>query len=112
LTLNDDCPTDTVCFHCQQCAEKYLKALLIFRGIEFPKTHDVVVLFNLTLPEGGLNLQVEEIQPLNRYSVEARYPGFWDPIDKQTAIEAVKMARSIREAVRRLLPNNALQEGD
>ncbi|MBI4384722.1 MAG: HEPN domain-containing protein [Nitrospinae bacterium] len=30
LTLKDDCPFDTACFHTQQCAEKYLKALLSF----------------------------------------------------------------------------------
>jgi HEPN domain-containing protein len=29
LTMEQDCPTDTVCFHCHQCAEKYLKALLV-----------------------------------------------------------------------------------
>ena len=29
LSMEHDCPTDTVCFHCQQCAEKYLKALLL-----------------------------------------------------------------------------------
>lgn len=29
LTLTEACPTDTVCFHSQQCAEKYLKALLV-----------------------------------------------------------------------------------
>ena len=34
-------PTDAVCFHAQQCAEKYMKALLVFRGTDFPKTHDV-----------------------------------------------------------------------
>ena len=34
-------PMDTVAFHAQQCAEKYLKALLSFRGIDFPKIHDV-----------------------------------------------------------------------
>ncbi len=27
LTLLDDCPFDTICYHSQQCAEKYLKAL-------------------------------------------------------------------------------------
>lgn len=31
-----------VCFHAQQCAEKYLKALLVSRGRDFPKTHDLV----------------------------------------------------------------------
>jgi HEPN domain-containing protein len=32
---------DAVCFHAQQCAEKYLKARLIEAGIRFPKTHDL-----------------------------------------------------------------------
>ena len=48
LTLAEDCPTDTECFHCHQCAEKYLKALLVAHGIAFPRTHDLVVLFNLS----------------------------------------------------------------
>jgi len=32
---------DAVCFHCQQCAEKYMKAVLTERGVHFPKTHDL-----------------------------------------------------------------------
>ncbi len=32
---------DGVCFHCQQCAEKYLKARLIEAGIAFARTHDL-----------------------------------------------------------------------
>jgi HEPN domain-containing protein len=31
--------TDAICFHCQQACEKYLKAFLIFHGVEFPRTH-------------------------------------------------------------------------
>ena len=31
LTLQDNCPMDTVCFHGQQCAETYIKALLVLR---------------------------------------------------------------------------------
>lgn len=34
---------DGVCFHAQQCAEKYLKAWLIEADIDFPKTHDRVM---------------------------------------------------------------------
>lgn len=41
LTIGDKCPFDTVCFHAQQCVEKYLKALLSLHGIDFPKTHDL-----------------------------------------------------------------------
>jgi HEPN domain-containing protein len=104
LSLADDRLTDTVCFHTQQCAEKYLKSLLIYRKIPFPKTHDLVVLFNMLGGESGLGLCVENFQPLNRYSIEARYPGDWNPIGMDEAIEAVKMAQGVRDAVKNLLP--------
>lgn len=39
LTLREKCPLGTVCFHAQQCAEKYLKALLTLHAVPFPKTH-------------------------------------------------------------------------
>jgi HEPN domain-containing protein len=38
---------DAVCFHAQQCAEKYLKALLIVRGVTPPKIHDLAQLHRL-----------------------------------------------------------------
>ena len=111
LTLAEDCPTDTVCFHCHQCAEKYLKALLVAHGIAFPRTHDLVVLFNLSTGYFALNFSLSAIQPLNRYAVEARYPGDWDPISRQEAGDAVRMAKTVREAVRSLLPVNVLAGG-
>jgi HEPN domain-containing protein len=36
---------DAVCFHAQQCAEKYLKAMLQEAGIVFGKTHNLIILF-------------------------------------------------------------------
>src|SRR6266478_6775118 len=51
LTLGANCPTDTVCFHAQQCVEKYIKALLVFRAISFPKTHDIDKLRSLLPPK-------------------------------------------------------------
>ena len=38
LTLPDECPYRLVAYHAQQCAEKYLKAFLVLRGIDFPFT--------------------------------------------------------------------------
>ncbi len=111
LTLTEDCPTDTICFHCHQCAEKYLKALLVAHGIAFQRTHDLVVLFNLSTGFIASNLSLSALQPLNRYAVEARYPGDWDPISRQEAAAAVRMARIVRDSVRRLLPVNILMEG-
>lgn len=37
-------PWDTVCFHAQQAAEKFLKAFLVFHGRDLSKTHDLVAL--------------------------------------------------------------------
>jgi len=51
-----------------------------------------------------------EVQPLNRYSVEARYPGDWDPIDIREAGDAVTMARTVREAIRAVLPIGVMPE--
>ena len=42
-----DCPVGNVCFHAQQCVEKYLKALLVTQDLEFPKIHDLVELLVL-----------------------------------------------------------------
>ena len=39
--------SNAVCFHAQQCAEKYLKAFLTCHRIAFPKTHDLLDLLEL-----------------------------------------------------------------
>ena len=100
LTLKENCPFDTIAYHCHQCAEKYLKANLIYRGVDFPRTHDLVVLFNLLLPVETLNLHIQDVQPLNRYAIEARYPGNWEPIDESEARSAFEMVKKIRSAIR------------
>ncbi len=113
LTLKENCPFDTVSYHCQQCVEKYLKALLIFRGIDFPRTHDLVVLFNLLREVETLTVQVQDVQPLNRYSIESRYPGDWEPIDESEVRSAFEMAKNIRSVIRPLLESVvAVKEGE
>jgi HEPN domain-containing protein len=108
LTMGDECPLDTVCFHCQQCAEKYLKSLLAYGGTTFPRTHDLVLLYNLSSRRFQVALGIECIQPLNRYFIEARYPGDWDPIGRAEAQEALEMARHVRQVIRTLLPQEVL----
>lgn len=85
LTLSKDCPFDAVCFHAQQCAEKYLKGFLALRSIDFPKTHDLVILLNLAKEAETLGVELLDVEPLNRYPVEARYPGEWEPFTRQEA---------------------------
>jgi len=104
LTLKERCPFDTVCFHAQQCAEKYLKAFLVYRSIDFPKTHDIRLLMQRVLADVRLGVSIEEVIPLNRYTIEARYPGNWEPFDRKEAEDAVSIARKVRKAVRANLP--------
>jgi HEPN domain-containing protein len=100
---------DIVCFHCQQCVEKYLKGFLILHEIPFPRTHDLRVLLELACLHTALELAPEQVLPLNRYSIEGRYPGDWDPIPVEEATDAVKMARQVRDKIRTLLPNELLE---
>jgi HEPN domain-containing protein len=73
LAVEEGCPYDTVCFHCQQAVEKYLKALLTLAGVHAPRTHNVEVLHSL-LPEGlRLPLSDAELASLEPYAVEVRY---------------------------------------
>ncbi|WP_337286488.1 HEPN domain-containing protein [Candidatus Methylomirabilis sp.] len=104
LTLHEHCPLTTVCFHAQQCAEKYLKALLTFHTVPFPKTHDLAELLRLVPETGSLTIPLKEIVVINRYAIEARYPGDWEPITRTEAERAVVIARTVRSAVRSALP--------
>jgi len=104
LTLKEGCPFDVVCFHAQQCAEKYLKALLVSRSLDFPKTHDLRLLMQRIPAEIDLKLQIEKVVSLNRYTIEARYPGDWEPFNRKEAEKAAAIARKIQKAVKAYLP--------
>jgi len=90
---------DAVCFHAQQCAEKYLKALLEERNIAYPRIHDLIVLLNLS---GGLIPELDPLEPrlahLSVFGIASRYPGV--SADRQAAEEAMTTAEAVRTAVR------------
>ena len=67
---------DAVCFHSQQCVEKYLKAFLQETNIAFPKTHDLADLLALTLSvEASWSSLTSDLNVLSAFAVEYRYPG-------------------------------------
>jgi HEPN domain-containing protein len=64
------------CFHCQQSAEKYLKALLQELGAPVPRTHDLGDLLDLLLPfDATLASLRRSVKSLTKFAVEYRYPG-------------------------------------
>ncbi|MBC8333122.1 MAG: HEPN domain-containing protein [Anaerolineae bacterium] len=84
---------EDACFHAQQCAEKALKALLLQRGIDFPRTHVIEVLLDL-LKVNGVDIPtgVDEAFQLSEYAVQTRYPGEWEPVTKAEARRAIEQA--------------------
>ncbi|UCF90478.1 MAG: HEPN domain-containing protein [Desulfobacterales bacterium] len=110
LKMGEDCPTDTVCFHAQQCVEKYLKAFLTFKTVDFPKTHDMGELLALISESARPQLAVAEQRRLTAYATVTRYPGDYEPIPLAEVRRAVAIARRVRKEVRALLPKNALRE--
>ena len=108
LTLGARCPTDTVCFHAQQCAEKYLKALLTFRGTDFAKTHDLEAVAARLRNGRRPSLLADDLARLTRYATVTRYPGAED-IGLGEARHALAAARRIRKAVRAVLPKGLLR---
>jgi len=102
-------PTDTVCFHAQQCVEKYLKATLVWKGIDFPKTHNISELMAL-IPAGVcLPIENKEQDRLTEYATVTRYPGAYEPISLDEARKAVALSRRVRKAARQSLPREVLR---
>jgi HEPN domain-containing protein len=69
-----DAVTETVCFHCQQAVEKYLKAYLVFLGISFTKTHEIGELITkCESRDSEISVLKEKADTLTDYAVEVRY---------------------------------------
>lgn len=68
-------PMEIICYHCQQAAEKMLKALILAYDGELQKTHDLSLLADelsecVTFSENILN----SADALTPYAVKIRYP--------------------------------------
>lgn len=90
---------DAICFHAQQCAEKYLKARLHEADVSFRKTHDLLnLLDNVLKVEPNWTDLEEGLTELTIFAVAYRYPGF--AATKEQTRKSVEHCRFIRKAVR------------
>ena len=90
---------DGVCFHAQQCAEKYLKARLCEAEVPFGKIHDLVQLMHLVVSiEPGWKEFQRHLAYLSEFAVTYRYPG--DSAVKDMAMEAIEFCSQFREVAR------------
>lgn len=92
-------PRDIVCFHCQQAAEKYIKAVIQERGSPVPKTHDLDHLVEELLPSEPFLKKVHRAAAsLTRYAVDYRYPDYSATTRQMNA--ALRAATRIRAEIR------------
>ena len=102
LVVPDRPNYDAVCFHAQQCAEKYLKAFLQEANINFPKTHDLADLLSLALSiQPTWTSMTADLNTLSAFAVEYRYPG--DSADLSEAREAFQKCEDVRLIIRQTL---------
>ncbi len=109
LKMGEDCPCDTVCFHAQQCIEKYLKTRLVYLSIDFPKSHDIAEIVKLFPPGFSFPLTLNEQEKMTSYAWMGRYPGTWEPITRQQAEEAAALAVKVRTSIRASFPKDVLK---
>ena|ERR1035438_1383061 len=94
--------------HCQQAAEKSLKAFLVFRQEPFRKTHNLKELGEACLALGAdLPPSVRESFRLTEYAWMFRYPGAPRDIEEGEAETALRLARRLYEDIAGRLPADA-----
>ena len=106
ILFQTDSPiTGIVCFHMQQCAEKYLKAFLIYHGQAFPRTHSLPVLIQhcAQIDPPFQMLKEAGVRKLSRYATAIRYGEEPYRPDIDETQQAIELAQTVRRFVRQAL---------
>ena len=87
-------------FHCQQAAEKALKAFLTFHDQPFRKTHDLATVGKqCAIVDATLETLVDRLDDLSEYACIVIRPDFAEP----TPGEIEEARRAAQEAIREIL---------
>lgn len=98
-TMKKDCPYHLVAYHAQQCAEKYLKAYLVYLCIDFPYTHDIFRLMELFGKDTQWIEEIQNAKDLTIYGISSRYPEESEKITKEEAEQAVIIASNVKNVM-------------
>lgn len=105
-------PYRLVAYHAQQCVEKYFKAYLVFRNVDFPYTHNISLLLELCSKFGNWTVMLKDSEELSSYAVSVRYPGEDDEVSEEEAIMAINIARKVQLVVREQFIKEGLTESE
>ena len=100
LVRDDEPIRESIAFHCQQAAEKYLKAFLVWRNVEFPKTHSIGRLLDLVSGVApDLSTALADAISLTPFGVEIRYPGDFPELLPGEERTVFNLAKRTRDAI-------------
>ncbi len=92
-------PFRLIAYHAQQCAEKCLKAFLVYHNVDFPYTHNIRKLLNLCEKYAVWIQALKDAEELTQYAITARYPGEDEDVTAQEAQRAILLAQQVRNQV-------------
>ena len=102
----EEIPFDTVCFHCQQAAEKLLKAYLVAKGEIYPISHDLLLILEKILSfDAEAEALRDDLAILMPYAVEIRYPDDWFMPSEQDTKEAREAVNHVLKWLKTRLPD-------
>lgn len=91
--------TDTLCFHCQQAVEKYLKAYLVSKDISPAKTHRIELLLEKCMEFDSSFEELQNAVDLNIYAIEQLYPDDFYIPSIEEAEEAIELATTVKQFI-------------
>ncbi len=95
--------TSSICFHAQQAVEKFLKAFLAYKDVDFSKTHDVDYLLSLCINIENAGFSSIDLKSLAEFAVSVRYPDdFFVPAEseaKEYSDIAVEIKRLVESKI-------------
>lgn len=101
LAPNQEISDEIIGFHAQQAVEKWLKAVLGSREVEFEYTHDLHRLIaEVVAAVGEFPFDVPEVVALTEHAVPLRYDEILDtePLDRRATVTLVDEVSSWAEA--------------
>jgi len=109
LTLGTEQAFRLVAFHAQQCAEKSLKAYLVYHKMDFPFIHNISAILALCEKTADWIDKLQDAKTLTPYASTLRYPGENIAVTKEEAKNAIEIAEHAYEVVKKALIKEGLK---
>jgi len=103
-----DISLEDLCFDLQQCVEKSLKAILVKKNIEFPKTHNIAELLVIIREKTLINFpeKIKDAATLTDYAVNTRYPADYNPVTEEEYKEVLEIAENVYNWAENIIMKN------